>query len=316
MSVLVTGSIAVDHIMVFPGRFAERILSDQVHVLNVSFHVPRLRKSWGGCAGNVAYHLRGLGADPILLGAVGRDFDGYAEWLDRHGIRRDRIRVLEDEYTAQAFITTDLDDNQITAFHSGAMDRAHEARLEDVDEPYRVAIVGPNGKKAMQEYARALKARDDVELVVDPGQGLGQFDRDELRELVDGASIYVVNDYEWSLTRERSGWSADEIAGRVGAVVVTRGPEGSRIRRGAERVEIPAVRAETVVDPTGCGDAYRAGLLHARAQGLDLETSCRMGSVLGALKVAVEGPQGLAHDAPGFQQLRERFAGELSAPPG
>jgi len=185
-----------------------------------------------------------------------------------------------------------------------------------VDEPYRVAIVGPNGKKAMQEYARALKARDDVELVVDPGQGLGQFDRDELRELVDGASIYVVNDYEWSLTRERSGWSADEIAGRVGAVVVTRGPEGSWIRRGAERVEVPAVPAETVVDPTGCGDAYRAGLLHGRAQGLDLETSCRMGSVLGALKVAVEGPQGLSHDAPAFEQLRERFAGELAATRG
>lgn len=313
MSILVTGSIAVDHVMVFQGRFKEHILPERVHMINVSFHVPRLHKSWGGCAGNIAYNLRGLGSDPILLGTVGSDFGAYAEWLDRHGIRRDRVRVLEDAYTAQAFITTDLDDNQIVAFHSGAMDRAHEARLADVDEPYRAAIVGPNGKRAMQEYARELKGRD-VELVMDPGQGLGQFDRDELRELIEGSSIYVVNDYEWSVSQERSGWSAAEIAARVDAVVVTRGAQGSWIRRGDDTHEVPPVAAEEVVDPTGCGDAFRAGLLHGRARGLDLETSCRVGSLLGALKVAVAGPQGLAHDAAAFRGFAERFAREFGTP--
>ena len=309
MSILVTGSIAVDHIMVFRGRFRERILPDRVHVLNVSFHVPSLRKSWGGCAANIAYHLRQLGADPILLGTAGHDFGEYAQWMDRHGIRRRWIRVLADEYTAQAFITTDLDDNQITAFHSGAMDRAHEARLADVDEAYRVAIVAPNGKRAMQEYARELKARG-VELVTDPGQGLGQFERDELRELLDGSSVYVVNDYEWSLTLERSGLDEDAIAARVGAVVVTLGEKGARIRRGDDEIAVAPVHAAAVVDPTGCGDAFRAGLLYGRAQGLPLERACQIGSLLGALKVEVEGPQGLVLDGRSF---RERFAREFGA---
>jgi adenosine kinase len=307
MSILVTGSIAVDHIMVFQDRFRNRILPEKVHVLNVSFHVPTLRKSFGGCGANIAYHLRQLGDDPILLGTAGQDFAQYAAWLDRHGVRRDHVRELEDAWTAQAFITTDLDDNQITAFHPGAMDRAHEARVEDVSRAFRIAIVSPNGKRAMQEYARTLKARR-VELVMDPGQGLGQFDRDELRELIDGSSIYVVNDYEWSLTLERSEWDEDALAERVGAVVVTLGEKGSRVREVGRWTEIAPVAADVVVDPTGCGDAYRAGLLHGRAHGLPLERACQVGSLLGALKVAVPGPQGLVVDR---QAFRARFAREF-----
>ncbi len=309
MSILVTGSIAVDHIMVFQGRFKDHILPDQVHVLNVAFHVPSLRKSWGGCGANIAFNLRLLGGDPLLLGTVGRDFGAYADWLDGHGISRDHVRQLEDEYMAQAFITTDLDDNQITAFHSGAMDRAHEARIADIDASLGLAIVSPNGKRAMQEYAQELKQRG-VELVVDPGQGLGQFERDELRELIDGASVYVVNDYEWSLTLERSEWDEDAIAERVGAIVVTLGAEGCRVRRGDERLELPAVQAEDLVDPTGCGDAFRGGLLYGRSRGLDLVDACRVGSLLGALKVAVSGPQGLELDAVGF---RARFESEFGS---
>jgi len=310
MSILVTGSIAVDHIMVFRDHFRNHILPDKVHMLNVSFHVPSLRKSYGGCGANIAYNLRQLGADPLLLGTVGQDFGAYAGWLDRHGVRRDHVLELADAYTAQAFITTDLDDNQITAFHPGAMDRAHEARLDGVADAVRVAIVSPNGKRAMQEYAAELKARD-VEVFVDPGQGLPMFERDELRELMAGASLYVVNDYEWSLTQEKTGWDAEEITAQVGAVVVTRGERGSQILEKESVRDVAAVEADSVVDPTGCGDAYRAGLLYGRAQGLDLDAACRIGSLMGALKVSVEGPQGLDLESGAFA---ERYAAEFGAP--
>ncbi|HET6304050.1 MAG TPA: carbohydrate kinase family protein [Myxococcota bacterium] len=311
MSILVTGSIAIDHIMVFRDRFRNHILPDRIHTLNVSFHVPTLRKSFGGTGANIAFALRQIGEDPLLLGAVGRDFDEYAAWLDRHGIRRDGIRVLDDAFTAQCFITTDLDDNQITAFHSGAMDRAHEARLDAVREPVEVAIVAPNGKRAMQEYARELKRRG-VPSVIDPGQGLPLFAREELVELLEGAAVYVVNDYEWSLTLEKTGLDEEEVVKRVGALVVTLGEHGSRIRSGARGFEIPAVPARAVVDPTGCGDAYRAGLLHGLARGLSLETCGRLGSLLGSLSVEREGTQCLEL-APG--ELGERFQRAFGAPP-
>jgi len=311
MSILVTGSIAIDHIMVFRDRFRNHILPDRIHTLNVSFHVPTLRKSFGGTGANIAFALRQIGEDPLLLGAVGRDFDEYAAWLDRHGIRRDGIRVLDDAFTAQCFITTDLDDNQITAFHSGAMDRAHEARLDAVREPVEVAIVAPNGKRAMQEYARELKRRG-VPSVIDPGQGLPLFAREELVELLEGAAVYVVNDYEWSLTLEKTGLDEEEVVKRVGALVVTLGEHGSRIRSGARGFEIPAVPARAVVDPTGCGDAYRAGLLHGLARGLSLEACGRLGSLLGSLSVEREGTQCLEL-APG--ELGERFQRAFGAPP-
>jgi adenosine kinase len=286
--------VAVDHIMVFRGRFRDVILPDRIHVLNVAFHVPELRRSFGGCAGNIAWNLRLLGDDPIVLATVGADdFDAYAGWLDRHGIRRDHIVGIAGEATAGAYITTDLEDNQIVGFHPGAMDRAHEAPLERIREPIDLAIVSPNGKRAMQEHARGLKERG-IATVIDPGQGLPLFEPAELVELIDGADLYIVNDYEWSLTLSRSGLSETELAGRVGAVVVTRGEKGSILRRGSDTVEIPPVPAARVVDPTGCGDAYRAAFLHGLRRGLPLETCARMGSVLGSLKVAEHGTQGLS----------------------
>jgi adenosine kinase len=307
MSILVTGSIAVDHIMVFRDRFRNHILPDKIHTLNVAFHVPTLRKSYGGTGANIAYSLRQVGEDPILLGAVGSDFGDYADWLDRHGVRRDYIRVLEDDLTAQCFITTDLDDNQITAFHAGAMDRAHEASLDGISEPIDLAIVAPNGKQAMQELARQLKRRG-IPTVIDPGQGIPQFESDELVELLDGAAIYIVNDYEWSLTLEKTGLSPDEVAKRVGVLVVTLGEQGSRIRQADTELEISSVPARRVVDPTGCGDAYRAGLLFGRARGLPLETCGRLGSLLGSLNVEGKGPQCLTLE-PG--ELQARFEREF-----
>jgi len=305
LAILCTGSVAVDHIMVFRGRFRDVILPDRIHMLNVAFHVPELRRSFGGCAGNIAYNLRLLGDDPIVLATVGADdFDAYAAWLDRRGIRRDHIVPIAGEATAGAYITTDLEDNQIIGFHPGAMDRAHEAGLERVRDPVDLAIVSPNGKRAMQELARALKERG-IPVVIDPGQGLPLFEAGELVELLDGASVYVVNDYEWSLTLSRSGLGEDEVARRVGAVVVTRGEKGSTLRRGADLVEIPPVPAERVVDPTGCGDAYRAAFLLGLRRGLPLETCARMGSLLGSLAVAEHGTQSLEITGAEF---RERYA--------
>ncbi len=310
MSILVTGSVAIDHIMVFPDRFKNHILPDRLHILNVCFPVPRLRRHFGGTGGNIAYNLRLLEEEPILLATAGSDFAPYAQWLDLHGIRRDWIRLLEDESTAQGFITTDLDDNQITAFHAGAMERAHEAPVDGVAAEVTLAIVAPNGKRAMQEHARRLKERG-VPVVVDPGQQLPTFEGKELVELLDGAAIYVANDYEWALTLERTGLDEDAIARRVDAVVVTRGGEGSIIRQGDARMEIPPVRAEKVVDPTGCGDAYRAGLLYGRAHGLPFETAGRLGSLLGTLTVEQEGTQSVRID---LTALRERYAREFGTP--
>jgi adenosine kinase len=312
VAVLCTGSVAVDHIMVYRGRFRDVILPDRIHMLNVAFHVPALRRSFGGCAANIAFNLRMLGEDPLVLATVGGDdFDAYAAWLDRHGVRRDYILPLPGEATAGAYITTDLDDNQIVGFHPGAMDRAHENGLDRIREPLELGIVSPNGKQAMQELARGLKERG-VTTVIDPGQGLPLFEPGELTELLDGADFYIVNDYEWSLTLSRSALSEEDLLRRVGAVVVTRGEKGSTLRRGRDAVEIPPVRAARVVDPTGCGDAYRAAFLHGLHRGLPLETCARMGSVMGSLKVAEHGTQGLRVTPAEFRARYEQAFG--SAP--
>lgn len=319
MSILVTGSVAFDHIMVFEDLFKNHILPDKVHVLNVSFLVPTLDKRWGGTAANIAYNLRILEEDPIVLATAGRDFAPYRNRFAECGIRAEDVRVLEDAMTAQAFITTDLDDNQITVFHPGAMDRAHEAPIDSVAgiDRVTVAIVGPNGKQAMIDHARELKARG-IPCVIDPGQGLPMFDGKELQTLLGGAVLYVVNDYEWALTLDKTGLAEEAIAERVGAVVVTRGDQGSLLLRGgtgaveleADRCEVPAVHAERVVDPTGCGDSYRAGLLHALHRGLSLEVGVKLGSLLGALKVALPGPQSIPLEPDAFRARYEREFGE------
>jgi adenosine kinase len=304
MSVLVTGSVAVDHIMGFEDHFKNHFVADKLEKLNVAFHVPSMMKKYGGTGANIAYNLCRLGVDPILLAAVGPDLGAYGDWMDQNGVRRNQLRVIEDEYTAACFITTDLSNNQIISFHPGAMDRAHEARIADVTETFSVAIVSPNGRQAMIDYARDLKERD-VKTVIDPGQGLPILDKEDLLTALTGAAVYIVNEYEWELTREKTGLDEDGIAERVGALVVTRGGDGSLLRRGgldagleigSDRVEIAPVKAEAVVDPTGCGDAYRAGLLYAISNGLPLETGTRLGSLMGSIKVERSGPQSIDLD--------------------
>ena len=309
MSILVSGSVALDHIMVFPDRFKDHILPDKLHILNVSFNIESLETHFGGVAGNIAYHLQQLGEDPLILASVGNDFGPYAEWLDRHGIRRDAINVIEDVRTPQGFVTTDLDDNQIWAFYEGAMARAHEARVADIAEDPELAIVSADGKQAMIEHARALKERG-VPTYIEPSHGLPMLEGGELVEMIDGAAAYVVNDYEWSLTLDKAGQSEAELAGRCQAVVITKGEHGSEIRTADGVVEIPPVAAEKVVDPTACGDAFRAGLLFGRARGHDWDVAGRMGSLMGSLQVAVQGAQNLSIDPEGFRARYEREFGQ------
>ena len=308
MTILVSGSVALDHIMVFPDRFKEHILPDKLHILNVSFNIESLKTHFGGVAGNIAYHLRLLGEDPLILATAGSDFGPYAEWLDRNGIRRSAIRVLDDLRTAQGFVTTDLDDNQIWAFYEGAMARAHESSVDDVDEPLDLAIVSSDGKQAMIDHARSLKRRG-VPTFIDPSHGLPMLERDELVEMIEGAAGYVVNDYEWSLTLERTGLGEAELAARCEAVIITRGEQGSTIREGGREIEIPPVQASQIVDPTACGDAYRAGLLFGRAGGHGYDVAGRMGSLLGSLQVEIPGAQHLKLDIEGFRARFEREFG-------
>jgi adenosine kinase len=309
VSILVSGSVALDHIMVFPDRFANHILPDQVHALNVSFNITSLDTHFGGVAANIAYHLRLLGADPLILAAVGSDFGPYAAWLDRHGIRRDGIVVFDDVRTPQGFVTTDREDCQIWAFYEGAMARAHEARVEDVHAPIELGIVSANGKRAMLEHARALKRRG-VPTYIDPSHGLPILSGPELLELIEGAAGYFVNDYEWKLTLEQTGVAESEIEARCGSVVITFGAEGSEIRTGGESLSIPTAVPERIVDPTGCGDAYRAGFLFAVANGKPLDVAGRLGSLLGSWQVEVEGAQALRYD---LATIRARYGAVFGA---
>jgi len=307
MSILVSGSVALDHIMVFPDRFRDHILPEKLHMLNVSFNISSLKTHFGGVAGNIAYMLKLLGDDSHILATAGSDFGPYAEWLDRHGISRAGIRIIEQLRTPQGFVTTDMDDNQIWAFYVGAMAHAHEARVEDVAEEIEIAIVSSNGKEAMVEHAQALKKRGPT--FIDPSHGLPILSPEELIELIDGCAAYIVNDYEWSVTLEKTGLGEDEIQSRCDTVIITRGPEGSEIRGKEGTVEIPLVAAETIVDPTGCGDAYRAGLLYGRTRDLPWETAGRIGSLMGALQVEVDGPQNLTFEMADFRARYEREFG-------
>jgi adenosine kinase len=309
MSILVTGSLAIDRIMVFPDRFKNHILPDKLHILSVSFHVPEMREFFGGCAGNIAYGLKLLGADPLILAAAGRDFGAYAAWLDQHGIRRDAIRIFDDAYTAQCFITTDLDDNQIVAFHPGAMERAAQLSVADLTGPISLAIVGPDDNVAMRQHAAALKQRG-VPAVIDPGQQLINFDGPGLLEFMDGAHVYIVNDYEWAVTLERTGVPEAELVKRADAVIVTRGAEGSTLFEGDQRIDVGAASAERVVDPTGCGDAYRSGLLFGLERGLPLARAARIGSLMGCLAVEQRGTQSVRIDAAGLRARYQQAFGE------
>ena len=283
MSALICGSLAYDTIMVFPDQFKNHILPDKVHMLNVAFLVPKMRREFGGCAGNIAYNLKLLGGEPIPMAAVGQDFGAYRQHFEQCGIRLDQVRVIDDLYTAQAFITTDLDDNQITAFHPGAMMRSHESRVAAVSG-VRFGIVAPDSREAMLQHSSDF-AELGIPFIFDPGQALPLFNGEEFRAFIEQADYVTVNDYESELLQERTQWSAETIASKVKAYIVTKGAQGAIIRAGSEVIDIPPARVAQVLDPTGCGDAFRAGLIFGLMQAQDLATAGRVASLMGALKV-------------------------------
>ncbi|RDI28313.1 MULTISPECIES: carbohydrate kinase family protein [Pseudacidovorax] len=289
MASVICGSLAFDTIMTFEGRFAEQILPDQLHILNVSFLVPGLRRDFGGCAGNIAYSLNALGGRALPMAAVGSDGADYVQRLKELGVGTEFILQLDDSYTAQAMIMTDRDNNQITAFHPGAMQQAHLNRIE-AREDIRLGIIAPDGREAMLQHAAQFKAAG-IPFVFDPGQGLPMFDGKDLAHFIDQADWVVVNDYEGRMLSERTGWSTAEISRRVRGMVVTLGAEGCDVWVGGEATRVAPVTPEAVVDPTGCGDAWRGGLLYGLEQGWDLVRCAELGNRLGALKIAQRGPQ-------------------------
>ncbi len=302
MSALICGSIAFDTIMVFHGRFRDHILPDQLHMLNIAFLVPGMRQGFGGCAGNIAYNLSLLGGECYPMGTVGKDFSRYAEWMDGQAVDRRYVMELEDQYTASAFIITDLDDNQITAFHPGAMDLCHLGEVPS-DQGIRFGVVSPEGREGMLAHARQFAAAG-VPYLFDPGQGTPMFDEPELTRLIKEADWLACNEYESSLIVERTGRSLKDLAGWVRALIVTLGKEGSVIYVGGDEIKIPAVVPKQAEDPTGCGDAYRAGLLYGLQNDMDWETTGRIASLMGAIKVESSGTQQHAF-AP--DEFRDRF---------
>jgi adenosine kinase len=297
MAAVICGSLAFDTIMTFEGRFAEQILPEQLHILNVSFLVPALRRDFGGCAGNIAYSLKLLGGDPLPMATVGTDGAGYIARLQALGIHTGYVRQVDDTYTAQAMIMTDRDNNQITAFHPGAMMQAHRTRIEQRPD-IRLGIVSPDGRDAMLQHAEQFAAAG-IPFVFDPGQGLPMFDGRELAAFIDQATWVTVNDYEGKMLCERTGWSNAEISRKVDGLVVTLGHEGCEVWVGGQKTHVPPVQAREVVDPTGCGDAWRGALLFGLEQGWSLERCARLGNEVGAIKIASRGPQNYTLDGLG-----------------
>ncbi len=306
MKALICGSLAYDTIMVFQDQFKNHILPDQVHILNVAFLVPRMRREFGGCAGNIAYNLKLLGGHPVPFAAVGQDFGLYRKHFEKYAIDLSEVQELDDLFTAQAFITTDLDDNQITAFHPGAMMRSGDRHVREVAD-VKLAIVAPDNHDAMLQHAREF-AEAGTPFIFDPGQAMPLFNGDEFRSFIEQAPYVTVNDYESQLLQKRTGWTVAQIAERVDAYIVTRGPQGSLIHTGKETVKIPPAHERRVTDPTGCGDAYRAGLIYGIMHGYDWPTTGRMASLMGALKVEHPGTQNQRFDFTEFaDQFRQQF---------
>ena len=287
---LICGSVAYDTILLFPDRFKQHILPDKLHILNVSFLVPEMRREFGGCAANIAYTLHLLGDTALPMAAAGHDFGPYRERLGTRGISVEHIKIIDEAFTAQAFITTDLDDNQITAFHPGAMQYAHLNRVGDAGGKVALGIVAPDGRQAMIEHAAQFAAAG-IPFIFDPGQGLPMFSGPELEKFIEQASWVAVNDYEWGMLAQKTGLTMAEVAGRVEALIVTQGAAGSVVHAGGRVWEIPCAKPRALVDPTGCGDAYRAGLIHGLLHSLDWQTSGRLASLLGAIKIESRGPQ-------------------------
>ncbi|MGZ5202815.1 MAG: carbohydrate kinase family protein [Telluria sp.] len=304
---LICGSLAFDKIMQYHGRFGETLLADHLHRVNVSFLVPTLRTEYGGCSANIAYNLKLLGGDPLIMATIGQDGGEYLQRFDKLGIPTRAIRTIPHAYTAQCFVTADLDNNQINAFHPGAMQFAHENNVADW-KPLAVAIIAPDGRDGMIKHARDCAA-NEVPFMFDPGQQLPMFSGEELITFIDQASYLAANDYEFEMVMDRTGLTLADIAGRLDALIITRGDKGSEIYAGGERHDIPAVPAEKIVDPTGCGDAYRAGLLYGITNGFDWPTSGRLASLLGSIKIAHQGGQNHSFTAAEIADKFERAFG-------
>jgi adenosine kinase len=302
MKILVTGSIAFDTIMVFPDRFRNHLLADQLHILNVCFLTPEMRREYGGTAGNIAYNLGLLGESPLVMATVGEDIDPYLARFRALGIGTEHWKRIVGQFTAQGFITTDLDNNQITNFHPGAMNYSHENHVTP-KLGAGLAIIGPDGKQGMLQHAREC-AQHGVPFLFDPGQGIPMFTGEELREFIGLADYVAVNDYEGKMLEEKTGRSLQDMAGEVKALVYTQGAKGSTVLAGSECHEIPCVQADSVVDPTGCGDAYRAGLLYGISRRWDWPTTGKLGSVMGAIKIAHRGGQ---NHSPAREEIEARF---------
>ena len=309
MSVLITGSLAYDTIMVFPDSFKNHIIPEKVHILNVCFLVPEMRKEFGGCAGNIAYNLHLLGEDALPMATVGEDFKPYRKWLKKSGLNTDCIVVVDDTFTAQAYLTTDMDDNQIIAFHPGAMNEAHRNTITDALD-ISLAIIAPDGKQAMIEHAEQLHALG-TPFFFDPGQGLPMFDETELKRFIEIADYVVVNDYESEMLAQNSKLSIDAIAEQLNALIITRGGKGAEIYNNDDKIDIPVAPIGKAVDPTGCGDAFRAGLLYGVKHQLDWETTGRMAALLGAIKIENHGTQN-HHFTP--EEFSQRYTDSFGVP--
>ena len=301
--------MAYDTIMVFPDQFKKHILPDQIHILNVAFMVPDMRREFGGTGGNIGYNLKLLGEEPAIMATVGHDFAPYAQRLENLGMSATYVRVIDDHFTAQAFITTDIDDNQITAFHPGAMAASHRNRVADAPGA-TLGIVSPDGRQGMIEHARDFAAAR-IPFIFDPGQGLPMFSGPELLGLIAGARALTVNDYEARIIEDKTGKKVAEIARGIGAVIVTLAGEGSRVHTADGVIRIPAVKPDTLVDPTGCGDAYRAGLLYGMARDWGWEKSARLAAVMGSIKIAFRGGQ---NHHPSKAEIEQRYGDAFGAP--
>jgi adenosine kinase len=302
MTALICGSVAYDNIMVFEDSFANHILPDKIHILNVAFLVPKLRREFGGCATNIAYNLKLLGEDPLPMATVGQDYEPYRKRLKQLGIRQTHIRVVDDTFTAQAFITTDLASNQIIAFHPGAMNYSEKNKVADAKNA-KIGMVSPDGRTGMIKHAAQFK-KAKIPFIFDPGQGLPMFNGDDLRKFIEQATWVTVNDYEWELLKDRTGWTEKDITGRVDALIVTLGGKGSEIHTKNKTYTIPAAKPKSVQDPTGCGDAYRAGLLFGLLHKLDWETTGRIASLMGSIKIEHQGPQNHSFT---IEQFKKRY---------
>ena len=289
MHTLICGSIAYDTIMVFNDHFKNHILPEKIHILNVAFLVPDMRREFGGCAGNIAYNLQMIGGSPLIMATVGDDYQPYDYRLQKLNLAQTHIRPVNDTFTAQAFITTDLADNQITAFHPGAMNFSHHNHVTDAKD-VSLGILAPDGRDGMLQHAREFHEAG-IPFLFDPGQGLPMYNGEELLDFIDKADYIAVNDYEGQLLQERTGKTLEALAKLVQGLVVTRGSEGSIIYADGQQIEIPCVKPEEMLDPTGCGDAYRAGLLYGIANNMDWQTTGSLGSLMGALKIARRGGQ-------------------------